>query len=704
VGLRKSTTSVHNLRRAFDRIVRGSNREYKQYFRHLYPSYTLAESVLLQRLSTALRTGTYRPRLPTIVYQPKKTGVLRPITLLCLEDQIVYQALVNRVADRFHADQQRHALTRRFGALYAGKTSDFFFRSWKVAYGRYNQAIARAFNGGRQWVAEFDLVSCYELIDHSLLRACLAKRVADDDLLDQLCECLGTWTTNVSGSHVRHGIPQGPEASAFLAEVVMFRFDEAPLKDVTYLRYIDDIRLLAKDEIPARKAMIHLDLISKDLGLVPQAQKMGVRKCMTIEEILKTVPSALVAVRPPGYHAKQPELLKMWSEALVKIRGRWEVDDPTHFRFAVYRLRGRRRVLRRNATLLLHRPDLAPTLAYYFRHYSQDREAADLLLAGLALDPAYDASAAAYVDALSGCEPTTRTAPYRRAVQTARRRSVENSLLLRSAALRFRGRRMGAKDLIGMLSKERDPHVVGLVLAWVCDGAGGEPFTLSSLAAYLETLIAGPDADLARFSAALLLGGAADAGRTWTPSHTPHSAVVDLLVAVGLRKRGARRRTAIDLYLERFGVVAPLNWKKALGRDLADAERRAVRLQHLRLTDPSAFVLMLDTFNETLVYAFSNQNPTLAPAFTAAAGSNLLPDYGNWLGNGIFQTELPSVVPWLQAIHSLRLDADLAHSKHKKGPKKGTPTRKISHKQVGAALGKARSAWDDLIHAWQPLL
>jgi hypothetical protein len=175
-------------------------------------------------------------------------------------------------------------------------------------------------------------------------------------------------------------------------------------------------------------------------------------------------------------------------------------------------------------------------------------------------------------------------------------------------------------------------------------------------------------------------------------------------VALGLRKRGTRRRTAVELYLERFGVIAPLKWKKALGNDLPDAERRVVRLQQLRLMDPTAFVLMLDTFNEKLVHAFSRRHSGLKGPFAAASGKNAFPDYGNWLNNASFLTVLPTVVPWLKVIHALRLEADLAHSKHKKGPKMGRPTKKISHKEVSSVLLDAPQAWEDLIHSWQPLV
>jgi hypothetical protein len=191
---------------------------------------------------------------------------------------------------------------------------------------------------------------------------------------------------------------------------------------------------------------------------------------------------------------------------------------------------------------------------------------------------------------------------------------------------------------------------------------------------------------------------------SWKPPKAINPAVADLLVSLGLRKRGPRRRTAVDLFLERNGVIAPLPWVTALGTELADAERRAVRLQHLRVIDPTAFVLMLDTFNEILIQAFSRCHAGLAPAFAAAAGKASIPDYGNWLGNGMLQKEIPVVVPWLSEVHKLRLAADLAHAKHKKGPKAGRPTTTISYDQVTKLMRGAREAWDGLIHAWQPLV
>ena len=96
-------------------------------------------------------------------------------------------------------------------------------------------------------VADFDLVSFFDLIDHKTLRQVLRIRVKNGYLLDLLIRCLEEWTAGGSGIYQKgHGIPQGPEASALLAEVLLADFDAQTYPDVRYVRYVDDVKLLGK--------------------------------------------------------------------------------------------------------------------------------------------------------------------------------------------------------------------------------------------------------------------------------------------------------------------------------------------------------------------------------------------------------------------------------------------------------------------------
>jgi retron-type reverse transcriptase len=293
IELPKHFLSYENFEFAFTRIVRGSNKEYKSFYRHLFSSYNLSLKENLQDLIDDIKRGTYVPCKPTVIFHPKKSGVLRPLTLLSLMDLIVYQAIVNRIAVAFEREQDRFAYKKSFGAIFAGRNSNFFYRSWKASYQKYNDAICKAFEAGNDYVADFDLVSFYELIEHDLLRGRLKRRVKNEGLLSLLVKCLGAWTSDKAGASVGHGIPQGPEPSAFLAECILFHFDAENYRNVKYARYIDDIRLMAKGESTIRRALLRLDLQSKELGLVPQAQKIECRKVKDVEELLNNVPSEL---------------------------------------------------------------------------------------------------------------------------------------------------------------------------------------------------------------------------------------------------------------------------------------------------------------------------------------------------------------------------------------------------------------------------
>lgn len=366
-----------NFHLAFTRIVRAGNKFYKQYYRHLFPSYNLALKNNLEDLIKDIRLGKYKPDNTRLIFQPKQSGILRPIILLPLRDHIVYQAILNIIAEKFEQEQHKYSLKKSYGAIYAGNDSLFFFKGWKRCYQTYNKMVERAFKDGNIYVADFDLVSFYDLIDHNLLRKILENKIDNQELLDLLFKCLESWTT--AGAHLKHGVPQGPEPSSFLAECFLFHFDSINYKKVKYFRYIDDIKLMAKDEILLRRALLKLDLTSKELGLVPQAQKIEVRKVNNIDDILKTIPSAIAALTyiSPNTAPAQKELMKMFRQSLTKRENEWEIKDITKFKFSIIRLNARKAILNRIEPIIQKRPDCSWVFAKYLKKFQNNRNAAD---------------------------------------------------------------------------------------------------------------------------------------------------------------------------------------------------------------------------------------------------------------------------------------------------------------------------------------
>jgi hypothetical protein len=228
---------IGNFELAFRRIQNSSNWQYKRFNRHLITAFDLSRKANIKHLIADIRSNAYEPSPAKLVYFPKSSGVLRPLALLTVRDQIVYQALVNVVANKFRTTQRALKNKKTFGAIYAGATSPFFYRNWRYSYRAFNAATVASFDRGRDYYSEFDLVSFYEIIDHNILRGILRKKNLSEDFLDLLFRCISKWTTN-STAELHHGIPQGPLSSAFLAECLLFEFDQLIFPSVTYLRYI----------------------------------------------------------------------------------------------------------------------------------------------------------------------------------------------------------------------------------------------------------------------------------------------------------------------------------------------------------------------------------------------------------------------------------------------------------------------------------
>ena len=82
--------SIENLRLAWQRVRSNPDRNYKSHFRSAYSAYAIADEAQLAHLRDRLKRSIYQPGEACKLYLPKPSGILRPYSLLCVEDQIVY--------------------------------------------------------------------------------------------------------------------------------------------------------------------------------------------------------------------------------------------------------------------------------------------------------------------------------------------------------------------------------------------------------------------------------------------------------------------------------------------------------------------------------------------------------------------------------------------------------------------------------------
>ncbi len=363
--------SKPNLQLAWQRISTGRNLQHKRFFRHIYGGYELGLKDNLNLLHEKLK-GYWQATPPTRIYLPKSSGLMRPITLLAVEDQIVLQAFANLVARHIGLRRRKVELKQVFSnCLEHPSDTIFFLQDWRKSYYLFQKQLQAHLTAGYTWIAHFDLAAFYETISHRALRSLLAPRGGSHAAWSHIDEWLCVWSAGKSGIQIEHGIPQGPIASDFLVETFLLPLDESMKgRRVKYIRYVDDIRVLAKTEKEARKGAVALELQCRKWSLIPQSSKFIVKQAKTLEDALGTLPSIVEAARPGE---DEPTLDTADAEKIMKnaLHGRpMRVVDKTRLRYVLYRASPASKLLKWSLDLMPRHPEHIDAFVTYISQYT----------------------------------------------------------------------------------------------------------------------------------------------------------------------------------------------------------------------------------------------------------------------------------------------------------------------------------------------
>ena len=162
----KSVFELKNLKRAYRWILSNPDARYKSYFRDSYDAFAIASDTHIRWIRQEGIKDRYEVSHASKILVPKPSGTLRPLTLLTVEDQIVYQACVNMIAEALKKQTLKRYETRIFAHLYAGKSSPFFYKRWQNGYRKFGRQIIDAHGKGlgcspvrlKLWCAAFKLL------------------------------------------------------------------------------------------------------------------------------------------------------------------------------------------------------------------------------------------------------------------------------------------------------------------------------------------------------------------------------------------------------------------------------------------------------------------------------------------------------------------------------------------------------------------
>ena len=224
----------------------------------------------LALLGEALERGTYRPFPLLRILVEKHDGSARQLLVPTVRDRVAQAAALEVLGPLFEAEFE---------------ACSFGYRPGRSVRDAVNE-IKRYYEQGYRWVAEADVDSYFDTVDHALLlrrlRDLLEKRQAGDERrkgevasrlsppafpavlrsdASRVLRLIELWIAAEvwDGSQLyrmKQGIPQGSVISPALANLFLDDLDEALLTAGQKLvRYADDFVVLCKDQPSAQRAL-----------------------------------------------------------------------------------------------------------------------------------------------------------------------------------------------------------------------------------------------------------------------------------------------------------------------------------------------------------------------------------------------------------------------------------------------------------------
>lgn len=386
--------SVENFEIAFNRIKYSTRSRFKDFYRSDLESYSLFLTQNIKQTIIDIKEHKYSPSKVERYYIPKKNNLARPISLLYFIDLLVYQALCN-IIEKYSKEKRSVYLNNLSFANIPNKDNGecFQFQNWKYQWKLFNKKIFDNYKKGFCYIAEYDIASFYDTIDHSILIRILNNIGIENDILFLFEKCLKSWAI-VSSAEIgfeKHcGIPQGPDCSGIIAELYLSYLDEkfVTYKRARYFRYADDIRIMATSELECQKTITLLDLYCKDISLIAQSGKISIIKINNIKELHKYVDSLGINFSNINLEYKSSSCLKQSSHNKLKKKLIEAFDknsdnylNKTLLKFAFYKYNKDDEI---RDLVLAHWDELYlyfEGVVYYLnKHYSDDKKVINKIL------------------------------------------------------------------------------------------------------------------------------------------------------------------------------------------------------------------------------------------------------------------------------------------------------------------------------------
>ena len=245
-------------------------------------------------LSARIRNDEYHPKPTYICNVPKGDGLVRPGSILSVDDRIVFYACVGAcMPNIYEALKWSHGIVDFSYEI----SNEFENAKWLenlfIGWDKFRTRSLQKIETGISHVITTDISNYYENINIATLMSDLKSTHADDDIVNLLNNCLDRWAQSMG-----RGIPQGCAPSDFLGKLY-FNSVDLNLRAMGYdhFRFVDDIRIFCKNEVEAKKALVDLTELLRKRGLSLQSAKTKIYTSNNAKTIIDGIQPILQPIK-----------------------------------------------------------------------------------------------------------------------------------------------------------------------------------------------------------------------------------------------------------------------------------------------------------------------------------------------------------------------------------------------------------------------